>query len=57
MPRAMRRGWAGLSATPCRVATWDQWAQTGVLASTQRHDRWAADPEALMLLTFEVGRD
>lgn len=29
----------------------------GVLATTNRKDRWAADPEALLLLTFEVGRD
>jgi hypothetical protein len=36
---------------------WDQWAQLGVFATTERHDRWAADPEALLLLTFEVGRD
>lgn len=36
---------------------WGQWAQMGVLAADQRHDRWAADPEALMLFTFEVGRD
>jgi len=36
---------------------WSQWAQMGVLATTNRRDRWAADPEALLLLTFEVGRD
>jgi hypothetical protein len=36
---------------------WSQWAQMGVLATTSREDRWAADPEALLLLTFEVGRD
>ncbi len=36
---------------------WDQWAQMGVSASTGRRDRWVADPEALLLLTFEVGRD
>ncbi|MGE5335809.1 MAG: hypothetical protein ACM3JL_00080, partial [Nitrososphaerota archaeon] len=29
----------------------------GVLAATDREDRWAADPEALLLLTFEVGRE
>jgi len=29
----------------------------GVLAGTERSDRWAADPEALLLLTFEVGRE
>jgi DNA-binding transcriptional ArsR family regulator len=36
---------------------WSQWAQIGVLATTTRDDRWAADPEALLLLTFEVGRE
>lgn len=36
---------------------WSQWAQMGVLADTERSDRWAADPEALLLLTFEVGRE
>jgi hypothetical protein len=35
---------------------WSQWAQMGVLATSERSDRWAADPEALLLLTFEVGR-
>jgi hypothetical protein len=43
--------------TELRAFAWDQWAQMGVLASTRRRDRWAADPEALMLLTLEVGRD
>lgn len=36
---------------------WGQWAQMGVLATAERSDRWAADPEALLLLTFEVGRE
>lgn len=36
---------------------WSQWTQIGVLATTTRNDRWAADPEALLLLTFEVGRE
>jgi hypothetical protein len=35
---------------------WDEWGQMGVSASTKRHDTWATDPEALLLLTFEVGR-
>lgn len=35
---------------------WDEWAQMGVSASTNRRDAWAIDPEALLLLTFEVGR-
>jgi hypothetical protein len=29
----------------------------GVLATPERSDRWAVDPEALLLLTFEVGRE
>ncbi|HWN72686.1 MAG TPA: hypothetical protein VNN15_02635 [Solirubrobacterales bacterium] len=36
---------------------WGQWAQMGLLASTPRRDAWAADPEALLLLTFEVARE
>ncbi len=35
---------------------WDQWAQLGVFAPTQRRDKWAADPEALLLFTLELGR-
>jgi hypothetical protein len=35
---------------------WDEWGQMGVSARTKRHDTWATDPEALLLLTFEVGR-
>jgi hypothetical protein len=35
---------------------WDEWAQMGVSASANRRDTWAIDPEALLLLTFEVGR-
>jgi hypothetical protein len=35
---------------------WDQWAQMGMLADTGKVDRWAADPEALLLFTFELGR-
>jgi hypothetical protein len=35
---------------------WDEWAQMGVSATTKRRDTWATDPEALLLLTFEVGR-
>ncbi|MDX6622775.1 MAG: hypothetical protein QOE75_707 [Solirubrobacterales bacterium] len=40
-----------------RDFAWSQWAQMGVSGSTSRMDRWAADPEALFLLTLEVGRD
>lgn len=36
---------------------WRQWAQMGILATAERKDRWAADPEALLLLSFEVGRE
>jgi hypothetical protein len=36
---------------------WAQWAQLGVFAPSDRSDRAAADPEALLLFTFEVGRD
>lgn len=36
---------------------WGQWTQMGILAATERTDRWAVDPEALLLLTFEVGRE
>lgn len=35
---------------------WGQWAQMGILATAERSDHWAADPEALLLLSFEVGR-
>jgi hypothetical protein len=35
---------------------WDQWAQMGVSGATVRRDRWAADPEALLIFTFEVAR-
>jgi hypothetical protein len=36
---------------------WSQWAQLGVQVPALRHDRWAADPEALVLLSLEVGRE
>jgi|SRR5215218_6359611 len=36
---------------------WDEWAQMGVFAATKSTHRWAQDPEALLLLTLEVGRD
>lgn len=35
---------------------WDQWTQMGVFASARRADHWAADPEALLLFTFEIAR-
>jgi hypothetical protein len=37
--------------------TWDQWTQMGVFGTARRADRWAADPEALLLFTLEVARD
>jgi hypothetical protein len=40
-----------------RDFAWDQWSQLGLLARTGRRDAWAMDPEALLLFTFEVGRD
>lgn len=36
---------------------WREWAQMGVLAAPPPPDRWAQDPEALLLLTLEIGRD
>lgn len=36
---------------------WDQWGQLGVQVPSARHDPWAADPEALILLSLEVGRE
>jgi hypothetical protein len=35
---------------------WAEWAQMGILAQPTRTSPWAADPEALLLLTLEVGR-
>jgi hypothetical protein len=43
--------------TPIRSFVWDQWGQMGVFTASGRRDPWAADPEALLLLTFEVGRE
>ncbi|MDX6589230.1 MAG: hypothetical protein QOI84_504 [Solirubrobacterales bacterium] len=36
---------------------WEQWGQMGMLSASAERDRWAADPEALLLLSFEVGRE
>src|SRR3984957_10543892 len=33
-----------------------QWAQVGVSATVQGADRWAVDPEALILFTIGIGR-
>lgn len=35
---------------------WSQWAQMGVLADVTRRDRWATDPEALLLFTLPLAR-
>ncbi|MGH2573515.1 MAG: hypothetical protein ACRDGU_08570 [Actinomycetota bacterium] len=35
---------------------WSQWVQMGVSGSTVRRDRWAADPEALLLFTVHAAR-
>jgi hypothetical protein len=36
--------------------SWSQWAQLGLSAHTTRSDRWAVDPEALIVFTAEVAR-
>ncbi len=35
---------------------WSQWAQMGLAGDITRRDRWAMDPEALVLFTLEVAR-
>lgn len=35
---------------------WRQWAQIGVSATVDGADRWAVDPEALILFTIGIGR-
>lgn len=35
---------------------WEQWAQMGLSATSRHRERSAMDPEALLLLTFEVAR-
>ena len=36
---------------------WVQWAQMGMITASSQRDRWTVDPEALLLLSFEVGRE
>ena len=36
---------------------WRQWAQVGVSANVVNFDRWAIDPEALILSTIQVAQD
>src|ERR1700744_3341131 len=35
---------------------WRQWAQVGVSATVEGADRWAVDPEALIVFTIGIGR-
>lgn len=35
---------------------WEEWAEMGVFAVSHGQRRWSQDPEALLLLTFEVAR-
>jgi hypothetical protein len=35
---------------------WRQWAQVGASATVEGADRWAVDPEALILFTIGIGR-
>lgn len=37
--------------------SWNEWAQLGVSAAIEHRSPWVQDPEALLLLTLEVGRD
>jgi hypothetical protein len=46
-----KRVWQGLLDF-----TWRQWAQAGVAANIAGFDRWAIDPEALILFTIAVAR-
>lgn len=45
------RAWRGLLDF-----AWRQWAQAGVSANMAARDRWAIDPEALVLFTIAVAR-
>jgi DNA-binding transcriptional ArsR family regulator len=46
---------ANVEDTLIRFA-WEEWSQMGVLATSGPPRRWAEDPEALLLFTFEVAR-
>ena len=35
---------------------WNEWAQMGLSGHATREDRWAMDPEALLVFTLEVAR-
>jgi hypothetical protein len=42
----------------CIGLAWDQWSQLGLSgAAPARREERAADPEALLLFTLEIGRD
>ena len=44
-------------ASALQELSWDQWSQLGVSAAAPQHrEERAADPEALLLFTFEIGR-
>ena len=36
---------------------WRQWSQMGAMAAASGEDEWAIDPESLLLLSFELGRE
>lgn len=36
--------------------SWDQWTQMGVSGRSERRDRWAADPESLLVFSLVVSR-
>ncbi len=36
--------------------SWDQWVQMGVSGSSDRNDRWATDPESLLVFSLVVSR-
>jgi hypothetical protein len=36
---------------------WNEWSQIGILAPPSQYSPWAADPEALLLMSVEVGRE
>lgn len=36
--------------------SWDQWTQMGVSGRSDRSDRWATDPEGLLVFSLVVGR-
>src|SRR5271155_4949218 len=51
LPELRERVWQGSLGF-----AWRQWAQAGVAANIAGYDRWAIDPEALILFTIAVAR-